>query len=147
MDIVDSISKARLLDIGEVLYIQVLNSEEAVIGLRKVKAGILALENLPYTLIAYSNRDDTGTWWVCIAKVSKVNKIYVKRKSGEIVNEGDKWVTLDAQRIFQLAIKDGKPKEEVLALAVTDMERRYIEELYKTSNATHLPVEKSRRIP
>ena len=146
MDIVTSITKARLLDIGEALYIQALNGDEAVTVLRKVKAAILALENLPYTLIAYSNRDHTGTWWVCIAKVSKVNKVYIKRKNGEIVHEGDKWVTLDAQRIFQLAIKDGKPKEEVLALAATDIERRYIEELYKTSNVTLLPVDKDRRI-
>ena len=142
MDIVDNLTKARLLDIGEVLYVQALDAEEATRSLRKVKSVISSLEKLPYTLISYVQRDEKGTWWVCIAKVSKVNKVYIKRTSGEVVEEGDKWITLDAQRIFKLAIKDGKSKEEVLSLAVSDRERRYIEELFAVSNLTLRPISK-----
>jgi hypothetical protein len=146
MEIVDSLTKARLLETGEVLYVQCLDASEALDGLNKLKKAIQSLEGLPYSLIAYTQRDDNSTWWVCIAKVDKVGTVYVKKPTGELLPEGEKWITIEAGRIFKLAISDGKSLEEVLDLAVNDLERRYIKELFSTSDITRLPVTKTKRL-
>ena len=134
MEINEWIVKARLLEVGEALYISCISSSEAYKAAGKFDGIIRQGGYHEYSLVTYVKpADKNNSWWVCIAKIQRTDKAFVKKASGEIVAEGSDWVTIDAQRIFRLAINDGKSYDEVLALAINDLEKRYIKELWSTT--------------
>ena len=136
------IVKARLLDIGDTLQVSCISVSEATNTLGKVNAILRNTGFTDYSLICYTKPQEASTtgWWLCISKVPRTDRGYV-RSGGEIKAEGSTFITLEAQRIFQLAIKDGKTEEELLELAVTDLERRYIKELIKSKRPTVVSLE------
>ena len=132
MEIREWLAKARLLQVGDALYISCISSSEAYTALGKFEAQIRQGGYGDYSLVCYVKPSNDGRkWWVCIAKVPRTDKGFIKKATGEIVTEGNDWITIEAQRIFKLAISDGKSLEEILSLAANDLEKRYIEELWK----------------
>ena len=138
MEIKEWLVKARLLEIGDTLHISCVSSQEAYGALAKFQNTLKGVGFGDYSLVAYAKPQETSpsAWWVCIAKVPRTDVGYVKKASGKMEIEGNGYVSLDAQRLFQLAIKDKKSDEEVLALAVTDLETRYVKELLKTTRGS-----------
>jgi len=136
MEIKEWLVKARLLDIGDTLYISCVNSTEAYAALGKFQAQLKGIGFKDYSIIPYVKPQEASpsAWWVCLAKVPRTDKGYVKKADGkELKLEGDNYVSVEAQRLFQLAIKDGKTEEELEGMAVSDLERRYIKELIKSA--------------
>ncbi len=134
MEINEWLAKARLLEMGDALYISCVSSGEAFKTCGKFEGQIRKGGYESYSLIAYVKPDEgERKWWVCIAKVKRTDQGYIKKASGEMVVEGDSWVTIGAQRIFRLAINDGKSYDEVIGLAINDLERRYVQELWETT--------------
>jgi len=134
MEINEWMAKARLLEVGEALYVSCISSTEAFKSAGKFDTLIRQGGYNNYTLISYAkpnNKDNS--WWVVIAKVKRTDKAYLKKADGSMVEESDIWVTVEAQRIFRVAINDGKSLNEIMALAVTEMEKRYISELWSTT--------------
>lgn len=125
------VAKAKLLGDGEVLYKRCLSIHEGSALLNRLKGKLLSQVFEGYSLVPYTKKDESGTWWLCIAKVPVENKVYIKKPSGELAIEEDGWVTKNVSRMFKLAIQDGKSREEILSLATTDLERKYALELLK----------------
>ena len=130
------LAKARLLEIGETLQVSCVSSGEAHSILAKVN-NILRVSSFPdYSLLGYVKpqhlNDGSKGWWLCLVKVQRTDKGYIKKADGTITVEGDSYITREAQRIFQLAISDGKSEEELISLAVNELEVRYVKELLKT---------------
>ncbi len=135
MEIKEWLVKARLLDIGDTLYISCINSTEAYAALSKFQTQLRGIGFSDYSIVPYTKPQEKSpsAWWVCLSKVPRTDKGYVKKASGELSLEGGSYISLDAQRLFQLAIKDGKSEEELESMAVNDLERRYIKELIKST--------------
>ena len=103
MEINEWLAKARLLEMGDALYISCISSSDAYTSLGKFESQIRQGGYGSYSLICYVKpSDDDRKWWVCIAKVQRTDKGYIKKASGKIVVEGSDWVTLEAQRAIEL---------------------------------------------
>ena len=135
--------KARLLEVGETLQVSCISVGEAHTTLGRINTILRGTGFPDYSLVAYTKPQETSStgWWLCIAKVPRTDIGYVKTGAGDIQAEGNSFVTLDAQRLFHLAIKDGKSEEELFSLAVSELEKRYIKELLKSKRPVVIKLE------
>lgn len=140
MEINEWVVKARLLDVGDTLHISCVSSSEAYAAQGKFQAALRGTGFGDYSLITYTKPQDSNAaaWWVCLAKVPRTDVGYVKKANGTMSAEGDNYIAKEAQRVFQLAIKDGRSDEEVLAMAISELEIKYIKELFKSTRGTVL---------